>query len=108
MSIRLLLLSAFAILLLMGCKPSRPAGIIGPGEMEDILVDYHLAQGMAESTSDSRESTNFRFIQAVFRKHGVTEAEFDSSMVYYSSDAKQLADIYNNVTARVDAEAQRL
>lgn len=95
----LLALSAWA------CEPSKPDEILSESKMEDILVDYHLAQGMAESAEKGREQLRYEYIQAVFHKHKVTETAFDSSMIYYSIKAEALAKIYKKVTERIEAQA---
>lgn len=93
------------LLSLCGCKPGKPAGILSEKKMENVLVDYHLAQGMAEAAQGDKDVLRYRYIQAVFRKHHVTEAAFDSSLIYYSSNAEKLVLIYKKVTARVEAQA---
>lgn len=95
-------------LLLISCSPSRPRGILSEEKMADVLVDYHLAQGMSETQGSSPDVLRYKYIQAVFRKHHISEAEFDSSMVYYSGKAEDFARIYDNVVNRVQASAQRL
>jgi len=37
---------ALGLLLLMACTPSVPSDVIQPGDMEDILYDYHVAKAM--------------------------------------------------------------
>lgn len=101
-----LLAVAAASLVLTSCKPGRPSGILAEEVMEDILVDYHLAQGMAECSDRNMEEARYLYVQAVFRKHGVSEAEFDSSLVYYSTHSEFMAVICKNVVARVEAEAR--
>lgn len=103
----LLALSALA-LCLTACSPSRPSGILSEDKMTDVLVDYHLAQGMAESQDGNTDVERYKYIQAVFRKHHITEAEFDSSMVYYSGKSEDFAHIYVNVVSRVKAGAERM
>jgi hypothetical protein len=76
--------------------------------MTDVLVDFHLAQGMAEAQGDNSEVTRYKFIQAVFKKHRITEAVFDSSMIYYSGRAEEFTHIYDNVVTRVQAQAERM
>jgi len=95
------------LLLLLACAPSQPRGVLSEEKMTDVLVDIHLAQGMAETQGDV-DVTRFKYIQAVFKKHRITEAEFDSSMVYYSGRAEEFTHIYNNVVTRVQAQAERL
>ena len=74
----------------MGCKPKRPNGILSEGKMEKVMVDYHLAQGMAEAANEGDlEATRYKYIQAVFKKHHITDAEFDSSLVYYFENSEK-------------------
>lgn len=72
------------LVLMFSCKPQVPDEYIQPDEFEDILYDFHLADGMANSNSESADVpydvTLYR--QAVLRKYGITQAEFDSSLVY--------------------------
>ena len=100
--------SFFIFILLAACSPSRPRGILSEEKMADVLVDYHLAQGMAEAQGTEQDVTRYKYIQAVFRKHRITEAEFDSSMVYWSGRADEFTHIYDNVVNRVQAQAERL
>ena len=36
-----------AILLLAACKPTVPSQVIQPDDMEEVLYDYYLSNGMA-------------------------------------------------------------
>ena len=91
---------------LMGCKPKRPKGILSESKMEKIMVDYHLAQGMADATEGGdMETRRYKYIQAVFKKHHITEAEFDSSLVYYFENSEKFLEIYKNVSMTVQAQA---
>lgn len=91
---------------LVGCKPKRPAGILSPADMENLLVDYHLAQGMAQASNAGKEDElRYIYIRAALRKHHVEEAVFDSSIVYYSKNSEQMAIIYDHVRNRLEALA---
>jgi hypothetical protein len=47
------------VVAMIGCKPSVPSEFIQPGDLEDILYDYHVAQAMAnEAPSNSGEERN--------------------------------------------------
>lgn len=99
---RILLVGGLAVL--CSCKPSIPRDVIDPDDMEDILYDYHLADAAASLNSDSTRSYNARLYQlAVLKKHGVTEAEFDSSMVYYTRHTEKLYAIYEKLAKRMGA-----
>ena len=63
---------------------------------------------MAEAQGDRPEVARYKYAQAVFRKHRITEAEFDSSMIYWSGRSEDFKHIYDNVVNRVRAQAERL
>ena len=106
---RKLLALSLALLLMVACKPQVPSDYLQPGEMEDILYDYHLAQAIAQRNEGGSEAERMvAYREMVFRKHGVTEAEFDSSMVYYQRHTERLKGIYDNLAKRLTAEAQSL
>lgn len=46
--------------------------------------------------------------QAVLRKYGITQAEFDSSLVYYMRHADRLHKIYENLSKRFEDDAMAL
>jgi hypothetical protein len=92
--------------LFVACDPEMPSDVIPPSRMEAILYDYHVAQAMAEESYDSVEERRYLYVQAVFRKHNVDEADFDSSMVWYSAHADHLTKIYRSLAERYEAEAK--
>lgn len=98
-------LSLAVLMLLSGCKPSRPGGVLSESKMENVMVDYHLAQGMAEAAGADVDVLRYKYIQAVFRKHHITEETFDSSLIYYSANSEKFLQIYKKVTQRVEAQA---
>ncbi|MBR1503302.1 MAG: DUF4296 domain-containing protein [Prevotella sp.] len=103
--VRLLLIAG---LLLAACKPPVPSEIIQPDDMEDLLYDYYVAQNI---TGDSRDGNDYRTkfnYGLVFQKYGVTEAEFDSSLVYYYNHIEDLYKIYERVQVRLSKEALEL
>ena len=101
----LILLTSY---ILLACSPSLPSGIMDEDDMTDVLVDFHLAQGMAEAQGENVDVNRYKYIQAVFKKHRITEAEFDSSMIYWSGRAEDFTHIYDNVVTRVQAQAERM
>ncbi len=90
------------------CKPSAPSDIISAGEMGDILYDYHIALAMGRQPDQGQEDLSIAYREAVLKKHDVTSAEFDSSMVYYMRHTEQLHAIYEDLTDRLSKEAVAL
>ena len=99
-----------ALVLVTACKPSIPKGIIDPDDMEDFLYDYHLARAIAaqHQTNDSRDFNETMYHHAVLKKHGITQAELDSSFIYYYGHVERFAKIYQNVTKRLNEDAMEL
>ena len=105
------LLSVVGTIILLGmtsCKPGVPRQYIQPGKMEDILCDYHIAQGMGQTAAGSEEQRNYKirlYEDAVFRKYGVTRAEFDSSLQFYYKRSDWFRKIYERVSDRLNQQA---
>lgn len=107
--------SLFAVLMfalaltVLSCKPTVPGTYIQPDDMEDILYDYHISQAMVDDNEqDNREYVMKLYRLGVLKKYGVTEAEFDSSLVYYTRHADKLRKIYENLATRLEKEAVAL
>lgn len=99
------LLAVMALLFCVSsCKPSLPGGILSKGKMTDILYDYHLALAMAHMDDNGDKGQSLAYREAVLRKHDVTSAEFDSSMVYYMRHTELLEDVYKDLADRYNNE----
>lgn len=90
------------------CKPSLPRDVLSKGKMTDILFDYHIALAMAQSEDGGSEKNSLAYREAVLKKHDVTSADFDSSMVYYMRHTELLHDVYKDLAERLDKEAVAL
>lgn len=90
------------------CKPSLPSDILSQDDMGDILYDYHIALAMAESDPSTRSGGNIAYKLAVLKKHDVSEAEFDSSMVYYARHTEMLKQVYERISDKLSKEAVAL
>lgn len=86
--------------LFSACKPGVPSGMMKPGDLENLLYDYHMAQAMADAASDSADFRRYSYVHAVLDKYGISEAEFDSTMIWYSTHATYLDDIYKRLEVR--------
>jgi len=94
----------FAVMFLFaGC---RPKGILRSGEMRDILIDLHKTDGMIQVAGLSSSETGVRdaYYAEVLDKHGVTQAEFDSSLVWYTAHPQFFNKIYPKVMQALEAE----
>ena len=91
-----------------GCGNKIPADIIQPAEMENLLYDYHIANTLGADLPYSEGYKKNAYFAYVFEKHHVTEAEFDSSMVWYSRHSGELSAIYDNLKKRFETDSERM
>ncbi len=89
------------ILVLFSCT-RRPKGVISRQEMEETLYDVYLAQALIQANSryvspESRDS----LLAGVLAKHQITQAELDSSVVWYSAQGEDYFKINDRVSKRL-------
>ena len=98
----LLLLMA---ILAMSCGHRRYGEIIPSKKLVNVLVDIHLADGIAvENMSPVNKRAlldSASLYESVFNKYGVTRAIFDSTMSFYSKHPDDFQKVYNKVTAKL-------
>ena len=98
---------AVVLLFLMsvGCKPTIPGKYLQPDMMAEILYDYHIAEGVVNATEAGDTLALRSFKSNILSKYGVSEADFYSSMVYYTRHTKLLEDVYQKLEDRLNVEA---
>lgn len=93
------------LLLLVSCNREARRMVIPEKKLMPFLVDLHLAESVAGQSNRGKEMVykidSASLYGSVFRKHGVTMAMFDSTMVYYSIRPEELQEIYNQVHAEL-------
>ena len=93
---------------LAACDVERPNAVLSDAVMEDVLYDYHIAKAFGEQTSRNENYKRVLYVDYVYKKHGITEAQFDSSMVWFSRHPDVLSEIYRKVTERLRAEEEHI
>ena len=107
-SLRLLPLLLLVCLALTSCRIERPKGVLSPRKMEAVLYDYHLVQAMAaDLRSDDRYQKEL-YLNYVYDKHAVTQAQLDSSLIWYTRNPKELNRLYDNLPRRTEEETRRI
>lgn len=102
------IMTVVVVLTFMGCKPGIPGKYLQPDEMVEILYDYHIADGIVSTGRDNDTLALRTFRASILRKHEVSEADFDSSMVYYTRHTQLLKDVYTKLADRLNNEAVAL
>ena len=99
------LIALLTLVATMACRPGTPSEYIQPGRMEDILVDYYMARAMSQQQNVDHGYQQALMEEAVYRKHGVTKAEFDSSLAYYYKRADRFNAVLQSVADRLEERA---
>lgn len=87
---------------LIACN-SRPKGVINEKDMTNILTEIHKLDGIllekGYQFGNSVEKQQYYFF--ILKKYDVTQAEFDSSLVWYNKNPKKFEVIYDNVLLKL-------
>lgn len=87
------------IMLLLAACNSRPDGVMSKSEMVDFLTDLHKLDGALATNGigSSQDRENIYYYNSLLKKHEITKANFDSSLVWYSRNPKNFEKIYAQV-----------
>jgi len=88
----------------LSCRRWSGRYIIPEKKFIDVLVDIHLADGMAMDNMRYNEAyvlDSASLYESVFNKYNITRAQFDSTMQYYSAHPDDFQQVYNKLTARL-------
>src|SRR6478609_1645629 len=96
-----------SLLLLLACtcmwacsdnpEEKRPDELLPERTMALVLIDAHLGEAgllQVPHDRDSNQALYARYMQQVYKKHGVDPKVFEESYKYYSQDPKAIDAIY--------------
>lgn len=94
------------VLLVLAACSHDPDYVIGEKKMVDVLVDVHKAEAVVESNYNIYNNTadKKKLREAVFLKHGITQEQFDTNLVWYGHHIEDYMKIYEQVIERLKAE----
>lgn len=98
-------MALLVLLMLAGCS-KVPDGLLSEREMQRVMKDMLLAEAMIGTdykTYEENESKEALY-QSVFRKHGITQAKYDSSLVWYGRNLDIYMKVYERVLKDLDKE----
>ncbi len=101
----------FGLLLVFAAACSKaPSGVLSERKMKDVLVDMQLAEAVIgtnykEYADAGKKEALFR---SVFEKHGITQAEYDSSLVWYGRNLDVYMKVYDVVLAELNQRKKDL
>ena len=98
-----IILLVLPLFVLVGC---RPRGVLSNQEFRDVLYDLHRADGIIQVAgyNYSHDTEVAGYYKQILDKHGITQAQFDSTLVWYTDNPQIFNKIYPKVIARLDAD----
>ena len=101
-----LLIILCILLAIVGC---RPRGVLSNREMRNVLYDLHRADGAIQVAgyNYSHDQEVAGYYKNVLDKHGITQAQFDSSLVWFTDNPQIFNKIYPKVLERLEEDYER-
>ncbi|MDO4715250.1 MAG: DUF4296 domain-containing protein [Bacteroidales bacterium] len=84
------------------CSQQPDEAILTRNKMAEVLYDYHLAQAIAKHQQASDTLSQEDYANMVLAKHGISQATFDTSLLWYSRNNEEFYEIYNTINERLD------
>ncbi len=108
---RLSYIGVFCIILLsVGSCVRVPDGILDEKQMENLLYEIHMSEGLSDVMVDEYISRQNKEIlkKGVFAKYKTTPEQFDTSLMWYGKNLELYVNIYRKVIKRLEAENERV
>lgn len=94
---------ACTFILLPSCG-GRPEGVLSDDKMVSVMADMELAEAYLQTQGGSRQpEARGALTEDIFRRNGITQAEFDSTMSWYASHSDRYQELY----ARTEKELKK-
>ena len=89
--------------IVVGC---RPHDVLSNREMRNVLYDLHRADGAIQVAgyNYSHDQEVVGYYKNVLDRHGITQEQFDSSLVWYTDNPQIFNKIYPKVIERLEAD----
>lgn len=93
---------------LSSCHPT-PKGVLSEKKMTKLLIDLHKAEGLTEIQYKqyASDSMKLQVKQAVYNRHNIDQATFDSSLMWYGHHLDRYSEIYENVIKELEEEVEK-
>lgn len=104
---RLLIIAAL-VLMFTSCDRT-PDHVIKPKEMAALLADIHKGEGVIDLQSSHYRNDSAKKVlrQSIFISHGVTQEDFDTSLVWYGHNMDSYKEVYEMVIKQLEDELSK-
>lgn len=95
---------------MLSCKEkteneAHPKVLLSEAQMIDIILDVHLVEGalnFKRNLGQSMDDQKNLYFDQLFREHGISQRLFQNNLFYYNRIPKQMENIYDSVTRRLE------
>lgn len=97
--------AVFLLLFSFSCGRT-PDGVLSEKKMKEVTVDMKLAESMIDADNATYPDNEKReaLYRSVFKKHRITEAEYDSSLVWYGKNIEIYMEVYDLALKELDRQ----
>ena len=97
------------VLCLAACDRT-PSGVMSISEMGDLIADMMLADAYIDSHNNEFNTDSSKQVlkQSVFKKHGITQQDYDSSLVWYAHNMEDYIKAYDKALGKLQARQEKL
>lgn len=87
-----------------------PGGVMSVNKMSDLIVDLQLADAYIETHINDFQDDSSKMVikQSVFKKHGISQQDYDSSMVWYAHNMEEYTKAYDKAIGKLKARYDKL
>ena len=105
-------ISFLFLIILFVCCTNRPSNVFSVNKMSDILTEMHKIDGMlavqrmqGQASNDSLQQSMYSTVLQNFK---ITQAAFDSSLVWYAKNPKRFEAVYVQVDRNLEKWKQQV
>ena len=97
------------VLSLLSCDRT-PNGVMSVNKMADLIADLQLADAYIENHISDFNSDSSKLVikQSVFKKHGITQQEYDSSLVWYAHNMEDYIKAHDKAVGKLKEKYDKL
>ncbi len=94
---------------LLSCDRT-PGGVMSVNQMSDLIVDLQLAEAYIDSHIGDFQDDSSKMVikQSIFKKHGITQQDYDSSMVWYAHNMEDYTKAYDKAVGKLKERYDKL
>ena len=87
---------------LLSCDKT-PSHVMSINDMADLIADLQIADAYIESHINEFESDSSKMVikQSVFKKHGITQQDYDTSLVWYAHNMEDYTKAYDKAVGKL-------